>query len=167
MERKDRTWLQSLVLLCYRAIRRAGFAVVVLFASFPFPLFDCLAVICGNLGMPFGAFSLATFIGKGLIKPTLQALLTMALLSSAHIESILAWMSHNCPAAVSKPAIRWIILQQQVIAARASDPLLDGARRALLLFNLAMIAGQGAAIIRLLAISQGKREGAFGRRQLP
>lgn len=54
-------------------IQRYGFAAIVVMASVPNPLFDLAGLTCGHFGIPFSTFFLATALGKGVIKTTLQS----------------------------------------------------------------------------------------------
>jgi hypothetical protein len=54
-------------------LKNYGFSTILIFASVPNPLFDMAGVMCGRYNISFTTFFSATFIGKAVIKPTLQA----------------------------------------------------------------------------------------------
>jgi hypothetical protein len=55
-------------------LKNHAFTTVLIFASILNPLFDLAGVMCGRYNISFITFFTATFIGKAIIKPTLQAL---------------------------------------------------------------------------------------------
>ncbi len=57
--------------VCSR-LKTHGFIIVLLAASIPNPLFDLAGITCGHFLVPFSTFFGATFIGKALIKVTIQ-----------------------------------------------------------------------------------------------
>ena len=57
--------------ICMR-LKTHGFIIVLLMASIPNPLFDLAGISCGHFLVPFSTFFGATFIGKAIIKVTIQ-----------------------------------------------------------------------------------------------
>ncbi|KAI4311271.1 hypothetical protein MLD38_036177 [Melastoma candidum] len=49
-----------------------NFITVLLLASVPNPLFDLAGIMCGQFGVPFWEFFLATLVGKAIIKTPIQ-----------------------------------------------------------------------------------------------
>ncbi|OUM64720.1 hypothetical protein PIROE2DRAFT_60456 [Piromyces sp. E2] len=58
--------------LLFKFLKKLGFVGILLCASIPNPLFDIAGILCGHFLIPFGTFFGATFIGKALIKNTIQ-----------------------------------------------------------------------------------------------
>ncbi len=58
----------------YLGVRKHAFIVVLLGASIPNPLFDLAGLTCGHFMVPFKTFFAATFIGKAIIKASIQVL---------------------------------------------------------------------------------------------
>lgn len=63
-------------------LKHYGFITILIFASIPNPLFDMAGVMCGRYNISFTTFFSATFIGKSIIKPTLQALVIIYTITS-------------------------------------------------------------------------------------
>ncbi|KAI4311275.1 hypothetical protein MLD38_036181 [Melastoma candidum] len=49
-----------------------NFITVLLLASVPNPLFDLAGIMCGQFGVPFWEFFLATLVGKAIVKTHIQ-----------------------------------------------------------------------------------------------
>ena len=58
--------------MLFNALKKRAFIVVLLCASIPNPLFDLAGLTCGHFQVPFMTFFGATFIGKALIKVSIQ-----------------------------------------------------------------------------------------------
>ena len=56
----------------YLGVRKHAFIVVLLGASIPNPLFDLAGLTCGHFMVPFKTFFMSTFIGKAIIKVSIQ-----------------------------------------------------------------------------------------------
>ncbi len=75
LERSEQTTLGGrLKKWLYIGVRRHAFVVVLLGASVPNPLFDLAGLTCGHFLIPFKTFFTATFIGKALIKVSIQVI---------------------------------------------------------------------------------------------
>ncbi|XP_073053308.1 vacuole membrane protein KMS1-like [Primulina eburnea] len=75
------------------------FSILVL-ASVPNPLFDFAGIICGQFGIPFWEFFLATMIGKAIIKTHIQTLLIISVCNNQlldWIENELIWVLRLVP----------------------------------------------------------------------
>ncbi|KAL5566070.1 hypothetical protein UlMin_029234 [Ulmus minor] len=56
----------------YSQSHRVNFFTILVLASVPNPLFDLAGMMCGQFGIPFWKFFLATLIGKAIIKTHIQ-----------------------------------------------------------------------------------------------
>lgn len=69
-----RTWGETAQLASYSVVSRLGFLGILLCASIPNPLFDLAGITCGYFMIPFKTFALATFLGKAIIKASIQVI---------------------------------------------------------------------------------------------
>ncbi|XVE66010.1 hypothetical protein DITRI_Ditri08aG0047300 [Diplodiscus trichospermus] len=75
------------------------FSILVL-ASVPNPLFDLAGIMCGQFGIPFWKFFLATLIGKAIIKTHIQTVFIIAVCNNQlldWIENELIWVLSLIP----------------------------------------------------------------------
>ncbi|KAJ1867777.1 Protein kinase of the Mitotic Exit Network [Coemansia sp. RSA 989] len=89
---KDRALLSV-----YRLLRRFGFAGILVFAAIPNPLFDLAGITCGHFKVPFWTFFGATFIGKSMIKATIQTSVVITAFSKETIAMVLSFLQHFSP----------------------------------------------------------------------
>lgn len=71
-----------------------------LYFQVPNPLFDLAGIICGQFGIPFWKFFLATMIGKAVIKTHLQSIFVIALCNNQLLELVeneLIWVLKHTP----------------------------------------------------------------------
>ncbi|XP_047310141.1 vacuole membrane protein KMS1-like [Impatiens glandulifera] len=68
-----------------------NFFTILVLASVPNPLFDLAGIICGQYGVSFGEFFLATLIGKAVIKTHIQ---TMFIISVCN-NQLLDWIENE------------------------------------------------------------------------
>lgn len=68
-----------------------NFLSILILASVPNPLFDLAGIMCGQFGIPFWEFFLATLIGKAIIKTHIQ---TVFLISVCN-NQLLDWMENE------------------------------------------------------------------------
>jgi len=68
------TFMDNMKLILYRTLKKNAFLAVTLCASIPNPLFDLAGLTCGHFLIPFGVFFGATFIGKSIIKVSIQSI---------------------------------------------------------------------------------------------
>ena len=87
---KAKVWL-------YKNLKNHAFIVVTLFASIPNPLFDLAGLTCGHFLVPFGVFFGATFIGKAIIKVSIQCIFVIVSFSEHHVEHILSYLEELLP----------------------------------------------------------------------
>ncbi|KAK9086782.1 hypothetical protein Syun_029176 [Stephania yunnanensis] len=72
-----------------------NFFTILVLASVPNPLFDLAGIMCGQFGIPFWEFFLATLIGKAIIKTHIQTVFIILLCNNqllGWIENELIWM---------------------------------------------------------------------------
>lgn len=70
--RRLRTLLETAQLASYSVVYRLGFWGILLCASIPNPFFDLAGITCGYFMIPFRTFALAAFLGKAIIKASIQ-----------------------------------------------------------------------------------------------
>ncbi|XP_042452952.1 vacuole membrane protein KMS1-like [Zingiber officinale] len=63
-----------------------NFLTILILASVPNPLFDLAGIMCGQFGIPFWKFFLATLIGKALIKTHIQTVFIISLCNNQLLE---------------------------------------------------------------------------------
>ncbi|WOL16919.1 hypothetical protein Cni_G25707 [Canna indica] len=63
-----------------------NFTTILLLASVPNPLFDLAGIMCGQFGIPFWKFFLATTLGKAVIKTHIQAIFIISLCNNQLLE---------------------------------------------------------------------------------
>jgi len=71
---KDLPFMDKMKLLFYKTLKKNAFLAVTLCASIPNPLFDLAGLTCGHYLVPFGVFFGATFIGKSIVKVSIQSI---------------------------------------------------------------------------------------------
>ncbi|KAJ2857382.1 hypothetical protein J3B02_001035 [Coemansia erecta] len=89
---KDRALLSV-----YHLLQRFGFAGILAFAAIPNPLFDLAGITCGHFGVPFWTFFGATFLGKSVIKSTMQTAVVITAFSKEMIATVLSFLEHRSP----------------------------------------------------------------------
>lgn len=85
-----KTWM-------YKNLKDHAFIVVTLFASIPNPLFDLAGLTCGHFLVPFTIFFGATFIGKSIIKVSIQCFFVILSFSEHHVEHIIQFLEGIIP----------------------------------------------------------------------
>ncbi|CAI9287314.1 unnamed protein product [Lactuca saligna] len=81
-----------------------NFFTILLLASIPNPLFDLAGIMCGQFGIPFWEFFLATVIGKAIIKAHIQTVFIISVCNNQllnWIESELLWTFSFIPGVAS------------------------------------------------------------------
>uniref|UniRef100_A0A7N0TXL5 Uncharacterized protein n=1 Tax=Kalanchoe fedtschenkoi TaxID=63787 RepID=A0A7N0TXL5_KALFE len=68
-----------------------NFFTILVLASVPNPLFDLAGIMCGQFGIPFWKFSLATLIGKALIKTHIQTVFIISVCNN----QLLNWVENE------------------------------------------------------------------------
>ncbi|XP_010905216.1 vacuole membrane protein KMS1 [Elaeis guineensis] len=65
-----------------------NFFIILILASVPNPLFDLAGIMCGQFGVPFWKFFLATFTGKAIIKTHIQTTFIIAMCNNQLLELV-------------------------------------------------------------------------------
>ncbi|TVU38341.1 hypothetical protein EJB05_11710 [Eragrostis curvula] len=81
-----------------------NFTIILLLASVPNPLFDLAGILCGQFGIPFWKFFLATLIGKAVVKVCIQTTLVITLCNNQLLDLVekrLIWAFGSVPGVVS------------------------------------------------------------------
>ncbi|KAK9287603.1 hypothetical protein L1049_016038 [Liquidambar formosana] len=77
-----------------------NFFTILVLASVPNPLFDLAGIMCGQLGIPFWKFFLATSIGKAIIKTHIQTVFIISICNNQlldWVENELIWVLSLIP----------------------------------------------------------------------
>ncbi|KAF3570050.1 hypothetical protein F2Q69_00059898 [Brassica cretica] len=77
-----------------------NFFTVLVLASVPNPLFDLAGIMCGQFGIPFWEFFLATLIGKAIIKTHIQTIFIICVCNNQLLdwmENELIWILSHVP----------------------------------------------------------------------
>ncbi|KAL8515231.1 hypothetical protein ACS0TY_014082 [Phlomoides rotata] len=77
-----------------------NFFTILVLASVPNPLFDLAGIMCGQFGIPFWKFFMATMIGKAIIKTHIQTVFIISVCNNQllhWIENELLWMPSFLP----------------------------------------------------------------------
>ncbi|XP_030974904.1 vacuole membrane protein KMS1 [Quercus lobata] len=77
-----------------------NFFTILVLASVPNPLFDLAGIMCGQFGIPFWEFFLATLIGKAIIKTHIQTIFIISVCNNQllnWIENELIWILSFIP----------------------------------------------------------------------
>ncbi|KAK1380047.1 Vacuole membrane protein KMS1 [Heracleum sosnowskyi] len=77
-----------------------NFFTVLVLASVPNPLFDLAGIMCGQFGIPFWEFFLATMVGKAIIKTHIQTIFIISVCNNQllnWIENELIWVLSFIP----------------------------------------------------------------------
>ncbi|KAJ6791449.1 vacuole membrane protein KMS1 [Iris pallida] len=77
-----------------------NFLTILILASVPNPLFDLAGIMCGQFGVPFWEFFLATLIGKAIIKTHIQTVFIICVCNNQLLELVeneLIWVLGHIP----------------------------------------------------------------------
>ncbi|XP_027360326.1 vacuole membrane protein KMS1 isoform X2 [Abrus precatorius] len=77
-----------------------NFLTILVLASVPNPLFDLAGIMCGQFGIPFWKFFLATLIGKAIIKTHIQTVFIISVCNNQlldWIENEFIWVLSHIP----------------------------------------------------------------------
>ncbi|KAJ3698849.1 hypothetical protein LUZ61_002554 [Rhynchospora tenuis] len=77
-----------------------NFSTILILASVPNPLFDLAGIMCGQFGVPFWKFFIATLTGKALIKAHIQTVFLISLCNNSLLEFVetrLIWLLGHIP----------------------------------------------------------------------
>lgn len=72
-----------------------GFWAVLAFAAWPNMAFDMCGIVCGHFEMPFWTFFSATFIGKAIIKVSVQAMFFVFVFNEKTMNAFIDFVEHN------------------------------------------------------------------------
>ncbi|KAF4367854.1 hypothetical protein G4B88_003333 [Cannabis sativa] len=81
-----------------------NFLTILVLASVPNPLFDLAGIMCGQFGIPFWTFFLATLLGKAVIKTHIQTVFIIGVCNNQllnWIENELIWLLSFIPGLAS------------------------------------------------------------------
>ncbi|KAG9304005.1 hypothetical protein G9A89_005915 [Geosiphon pyriformis] len=95
---------EKVLLNVNRMMQRLGFWGILLFASIPNPLFDLAGIICGQFLVPFSTFFGATFLGKAVIKSSIQTFIVILAFSQETLATILEATKEYLPSVHDKIA---------------------------------------------------------------
>ncbi|XP_008804338.2 vacuole membrane protein KMS1-like isoform X2 [Phoenix dactylifera] len=79
--KKIKCWLVS-------RLQHLNFFTILVLASVPNPLFDLAGIICGQFGIPFWKFFLATLTGKAIIKAYMQTVFIISICNNQLLELV-------------------------------------------------------------------------------
>jgi len=96
-EEMDDSFFGKCKSVIYSQLKKRAFIVVLLCASIPNPLFDLAGLTCGHFLIPFMTFFGATFIGKAIIKVSIQCFFVIIMFSAHHAEELLSFIETNVP----------------------------------------------------------------------
>lgn len=77
-----------------------NFFTIFLLASVPNPLFDLAGIMCGQFGVPFWKFFLATLIGKAIVKTHIQTIFIISVCNNQlfeFVENEFIWVLGHIP----------------------------------------------------------------------
>ena len=94
---KDRNFSENVQVVMFYIVNYLGFVGILLAASVPNPLFDLAGLTCGYFMVPFYKFFIATFIGKAIIKSSLQSCFVILLFSKSNLEILIRYMKLYLP----------------------------------------------------------------------
>ena len=93
----ERTAVERGQVIMFKLMQRLGFWGILLCASVPNPLFDLAGIMCGHFSIPFITFWGATFIGKALVKNTIQCMALIIIFSDGTRELVLGYVKEWAP----------------------------------------------------------------------
>ncbi|KAJ4722431.1 vacuole membrane protein KMS1-like [Melia azedarach] len=94
------THLKQIKRWFYTHSQHLNFFTILVLASVPNPLFDLAGIMCGQFGIPFWKFFLATLIGKAIIKTHIQTFFIISVCNNQlldWIENELIWVLSLVP----------------------------------------------------------------------
>ncbi|KAJ6837567.1 vacuole membrane protein KMS1 [Iris pallida] len=108
-----------------------NFFTILVLASVPNPLFDLAGIMCGQFGIPFWEFFLATLIGKAIIKTHIQTVFIISVCNNSLLELVetdLIWLLGHIPGFSSMlPGIitKLHMAREKYLSASFRDPALS------------------------------------------
>ena len=161
-----RTLWERVQLAMFELMHRFGFFGILAAASIPNPLFDLAGITCGHFLIPFSTFFGATFIGKAVIKASMQAFFIVFLFSKESLGYVLAFLKRQSPA-IFKIIDEFLKQQHQRFSAKSGshepkDSLISVAWN--FIIGL-MISYFVLSIIRSIALARYKKEQEAGQKK--
>ncbi|KAF9094936.1 Vacuolar membrane protease [Mortierella sp. GBA35] len=91
------SYKERILLMVHEGMKRLGFFGIFLCASIPNPLFDLAGITCGHFLIPFSTFFGATFLGKAVVKSTIQAVFVILMFSADTLAVFMSWLERQVP----------------------------------------------------------------------
>ncbi|KAF9212292.1 Vacuolar membrane protease [Podila verticillata] len=91
------SYKERILLMVHEGMKRLGFFGIFLCASIPNPLFDLAGITCGHFLIPFSTFFGATFLGKAVVKSSIQTLFVIVMFSAETLAAFMSWLEHSIP----------------------------------------------------------------------
>ncbi|KAF9425407.1 Vacuolar membrane protease [Entomortierella beljakovae] len=83
--------------MVHEGMKKLGFFGIFLCASIPNPLFDLAGITCGHFLIPFSTFFGATFLGKAVVKSSIQTLFVILMFSADTLAVFMSWLETSAP----------------------------------------------------------------------
>ncbi|KAF9948285.1 Vacuolar membrane protease [Mortierella alpina] len=91
------SYKERILLMVHEGMKRLGFFGIFLCASIPNPLFDLAGITCGHFLIPFSTFFGATFLGKAVVKSSIQTLFVILMFSADTLAAFMGWLERSNP----------------------------------------------------------------------
>ncbi|KAF9347288.1 Vacuolar membrane protease [Mortierella sp. NVP85] len=91
------SYKERILLMVHEGMKRLGFFGIFLCASIPNPLFDLAGITCGHFLIPFSTFFGATFLGKAVVKSSIQSLFVILMFSADTLAAFMGWLERSIP----------------------------------------------------------------------
>ncbi|KAF9925874.1 Vacuolar membrane protease [Linnemannia zychae] len=91
------SYKERILLMVHEGMKRLGFFGIFLCASIPNPLFDLAGITCGHFLIPFSTFFGATFLGKAVVKSSIQAAFVILMFSADTLAVFMTWLEGQVP----------------------------------------------------------------------
>ncbi|KAG9063407.1 Vacuolar membrane protease [Linnemannia hyalina] len=91
------SYKERILLMVHEGMKRLGFFGIFLCASIPNPLFDLAGITCGHFLIPFSTFFGATFLGKAVVKSSIQAVFVILMFSADTLAVTMSWLERQVP----------------------------------------------------------------------
>ncbi|PKA57395.1 hypothetical protein AXF42_Ash013582 [Apostasia shenzhenica] len=80
--------IKEIKLWLFSQSQHLSFLTILVLASVPNPLFDLAGIMCGQFGIPFWKFFLATLVGKAIIKTHIQTTFIISVCNNQLLEFV-------------------------------------------------------------------------------
>ncbi|KAG0224276.1 hypothetical protein B0O80DRAFT_434784 [Mortierella sp. GBAus27b] len=91
------SYKERILLMVHEGMKRLGFFGIFLCASIPNPLFDLAGITCGHFLIPFSTFFGATFLGKAVVKSSIQTMFVILMFSADTLAAFMGWLERSAP----------------------------------------------------------------------